>query len=137
MTTSFQTGVVTVSPGDHPLFDLDETDLGNTTRALMEPKNQGTRISATRLIKSRDSSQDLVDQFVDLRMALEALFLRDFTYEHSQEVGFRLSLFGAWFWARISKTGDESAKFCGTPMMRHRQPCTLETSLSPTTVESF
>ena len=38
-----------------------------------------------------------MDQFVDLRMALEALFLRDFTNEHSQEMRFRLSLFGAWF----------------------------------------
>ena len=98
--TNLQTGVVTVSPGDHPLSDLDETDLGNTIRALMEPKYQGTRISATRLIKSRDSSQDLVDQFVDLRMALEALFLKDFTNEHSQEMRFRLSLIGAWFLGR-------------------------------------
>ncbi len=91
------TGVVTVSPGDQPLSDLDETDLGNTVRALMESNYKGTRTSVTRLIKSKDSKQGLVDQFVDLRMALEALFLRDFTNEHSQEMRFRLSLFGAWF----------------------------------------
>ena len=93
---SFQTGVVTLSPGDHSLCDLDEPSLGDTIRALMEPKYKGTRISATRLIKSRDSRQGLVDQFVDLRMALEALFLRDFANERSQEMRFRLSLFGAW-----------------------------------------
>ena len=94
---NFQTGVVTISPGDHPLSDMDESRLGHTIRALIEPKHRGTRISATRLIKSRDSHQGLVDQFVDLRMALEALFLKDFTNEHSQEMRFRLALMGAWF----------------------------------------
>lgn len=94
---SFQTGIVTLSPGDHPLSDLDESGLGDTIRALMEPKYKGTRISAARLIKSKDSRPGLVDQFVDLRMALEGLFLRDFANEHSQERRFRLSLFGAWF----------------------------------------
>ena len=94
---SFQTGVVTLFPGDHSLSDLDEPGLGDTIRALMEPKYKGTSISATRLIKSKDTRQDLVDQFVDLRMALEALFLRDFANERSQEMRFRLPLFGAWF----------------------------------------
>ena len=93
----FQTGVVTLSPGEHTLSDLDQSELGNTIRSLMEPKYKGTRISATRLIKSKDSHQDLVDQFVDLRMALELLFLKDFTNEQSQEMRFRLSLIGAWF----------------------------------------
>ena len=95
--TDLQTGVMTLSPGDHTLSDLDEPGLGHIIKALMEPKFQGTRISSKRLVKSRDSSQGLVDQFVDMRMALEALFLRDFTNEQSQEMRFRLSLFGAWF----------------------------------------
>lgn len=30
-------------------------------------------------------------------MALEALYLRDFANEYSQEMRFRLALFGAWF----------------------------------------
>ena len=93
----FLTGVVTISPGDHGLSDLDQSELAHTISALMETNHQGTRIAASRLIKSRDSDQSLVDQFVDLRMALEALFLRDFTNEQSQEMRFRLSLFGAWF----------------------------------------
>lgn len=99
---SFQTGVTTISPADDSLSDLDKADLGYTVKALMEPKYKykGTRTSATRFIKSKDSSQGLVDQFVDLRMALEALFLRDFANELSQEMRFRLSLFGAWFLGR-------------------------------------
>lgn len=94
---NFQTGVVTLSPGDHPLSDLEESVLGHTIGALMEPRYKGTGTSATRLIKSKDSRQGLVDQFVDLRMALEALFLKDFANEQSQEMRFRLSLIGAWF----------------------------------------
>ena len=38
----------------------------------------------------------LADQFIDLRIALEALYLKDFTGEQSQEMRFRLALFGAW-----------------------------------------
>ena len=93
----FLTGVVTISPEDHGLSDLDQSELGQTINDLMKNNHQDTRIAASRLIKSRDSAQSLVDQFVDLRMALEALFLRDFTNEQSQEMRFRLSLFGAWF----------------------------------------
>lgn len=97
MGENIATGVVTLSPADDSVSDLDEADLGYTVTALMEPENKGTRISAARLMKSKDSRQGLVDQFVDLRMALEALFLRDFANERSQEMRFRLSLFGAWF----------------------------------------
>ena len=97
MSENWQTGVVTVSPGDQALSDLDEAELGHTISALMEMTNKRARVSAARLAKSKDSRQDLVDQYVDLRMALEALFLRDFTNEQSQEMRFRLSLIGAWF----------------------------------------
>ena len=34
--------------------------------------------------------------YIDLRIALESLYLRDFANEHSQEMRFRLALFGAW-----------------------------------------
>lgn len=97
MSENWQTGVVTVSPGDQALSDLDEAELGHTITALMEMTNKRARVSAARLAESKDSRQDLVDQYVDLRMALEALLLRDFTNEQSQEMRFRLSLIGAWF----------------------------------------
>ena len=38
----------------------------------------------------------IVDQLIELRIALEALYLKDFTNERSQEMRFRLALFGAW-----------------------------------------
>ena len=37
-----------------------------------------------------------MDQYIDLRLALESLYLKDFVNEHSQEMRFRLALFGAW-----------------------------------------
>ena len=48
-------------------------------------------------MKSKNPADGLVDQFVDLRMAIESLFLQDFANENSQEMRFRLALFGAWF----------------------------------------
>ena len=38
----------------------------------------------------------LEDRYIDLRVALEALYLKDFMNEQSQEMRFRLALFGAW-----------------------------------------
>ena len=39
---------------------------------------------------------ELEDKYIDLRVALEAIYLKDFMNEHSQEMRFRLALFGAW-----------------------------------------
>ena len=36
------------------------------------------------------------DRFIDLRVALEALYLKKFKGEQNQEMTFRLALFGAW-----------------------------------------
>ena len=54
------------------------------------------RTAISRWMKSKDRRQSLGDCFIDLRIALESLYLRDFLNEHSQEMRFRLSLFGAW-----------------------------------------
>ena len=48
-----------------------------------------------RWIKSK-TDQLLPDSFIDLRIALESLYLKDFLNEYSQEMRFRLSIFGAW-----------------------------------------
>ena len=56
------------------------------------------RIAADRWRRSKrsDGYARLVDQYIDLRLALESLYLKDFVNEHSQEMRFRLALFGAW-----------------------------------------
>ena len=38
----------------------------------------------------------IVDRLIELRIALEALYLKDFANEKSQEMRFRLALIGAW-----------------------------------------
>ena len=47
-------------------------------------------------MRSKDDEAEFVDRFIDLRIALESLYLKDFPNETSQEMRFRLSLFGAW-----------------------------------------
>ena len=55
------------------------------------------RTSISRWMKSKGSRNVLVDSFIDLRIALETLYLQDFLNETtSQEMRFRLPLFGAW-----------------------------------------
>ena len=49
----------------------------------------------------------LEDAYIDLRIALESLYLRDFANEHSQEMRFRLALFGAWNLAENAGDLDE------------------------------
>ena len=56
---------------------------------------QVLEVPIQRWIKSK-TDQALPDRFIDLRIALESLYLRDFLNEYSQEMRFRLSLFGAW-----------------------------------------
>ena len=38
----------------------------------------------------------IVDRLIELRIALEALYLKDFANEKSQEMRFRLALIGDW-----------------------------------------
>ena len=48
-------------------------------------------------MKSKDSSDSIADRFIDLRIALESLYLKDFPNGYRQEMRFRLALFGAWY----------------------------------------
>ena len=54
------------------------------------------RIAVDRWRRSKRASASLEDAYIDLRVALESLYLKDFLNEHSQEMRFRLALFGAW-----------------------------------------
>ena len=56
---------------------------------------QVLEVPIQRWVKSK-TDQLLPDRFIDLRIALESLYLKDFLNENSQEMRFRLPLFGAW-----------------------------------------
>lgn len=87
----------TVSGGGGANLEYPESYPADVLDALTEPQFRTLRTVTSRWMKSKNPSDGMVDQFVDLRMALEALFLRDFSDESSGEMGFRLALFGAWF----------------------------------------
>ena len=92
-----QTDMFTASTDVGANLKFREADLTEVLDALMEPRFRKLGTATSRWMKSKNPSDGLVDQFVDLRMAIEALYLQDFASEQSQEMRFRLSLFGAWF----------------------------------------
>lgn len=53
------------------------------------------RIAVDRWRRSKRATHP-VDAYIELRIALEALYLKDFADENSGELRFRLSLMGAW-----------------------------------------
>ena len=91
-------GVETLIPFDRSGPKLSEEHLGDTLKAIKALGSEDrTRTAIARWVKSRAGRQSLVDQFIDLRIALEALYLQDVQDERtSQEMRFRLALFGAW-----------------------------------------
>ena len=69
--------------------------LYETRRSVSAGSTQVLEVPINRWIKSK-TDQLLPDRFIDLRIALESLYLKDFLNENSQEMRFRLPLFGAW-----------------------------------------
>lgn len=74
---------------------LDPSEVDSTISAL-QSANRKLRIAVDRWRRSMVEDAKLEDQYIDLRVALEAMYLKDFMNEHSQEMRFRLALFGAW-----------------------------------------
>ena len=98
---------VRAKPESHPtelelLFDDDwalditEEELGRNLAALVGEHSNQLRVAASRWQRTKNTRASLEDRFIDLRIALESLYLRDFTNEQSQEMRFRLALFAAW-----------------------------------------
>ena len=95
--TSSRTGVTTLLPkGDKLTLDAEESHFYHTLKALKSKESKKIRVAIDRWIMSKDSEKSPVDKSIDLRIALESLYLQDFTNEQSREMRFRLALFGAW-----------------------------------------
>ncbi len=94
--TDYVTDVTTLTFEDAPEIEVDGERLGAVLTALAESSSGSLQIAASRWLRSKDTSPPLKDRFIDLRIALESLYLRDFKNEHSQEMGFRVALFSAW-----------------------------------------
>ena len=81
---------------DDQTLDITEEELGRNLAALAGVRSNQLRVAASRWQSTKNTRASLEDRFIDLRIALESLYLRDFTNEQSQEMRFRLALFAAW-----------------------------------------
>ena len=94
MTSGAERTVIT--PQDDAVPDsIDAREIDLTASAL-QGTNTKFQIAVDRWHRSMNDDAQLEDRYIDLRVALEAIYLKDFTNEHSGEMRFRLALFGAW-----------------------------------------
>ena len=94
--TDHGTGEVKIERADRAsIASLDE---GMVLQAIeaMQGANRKLRIATDRWKRSKRRNAPLEDRLIDLRIALQALCLKDFVNGQSGEMSFRLSLFGAW-----------------------------------------
>ena len=72
---------------------LEQTREIHLTRSSFGEKSRHLDTAVSRWIKSKRSNATLADRFIDLRIALEALYLEN---DHEGERRFRLAVRGAW-----------------------------------------
>ena len=89
-------GIVSIERQDNvSIASLDETELLQLINAL-PGGDRKLRIAVDRWKRSMRPTYPITDRFIDLRIALETPYLKEFPNERSTEMRFRLSLFGAW-----------------------------------------
>ncbi|WP_420615090.1 hypothetical protein [Candidatus Palauibacter sp.] len=100
--------------GDVMTLDLDydavpnpaEDDLQRLGEAL-KAADPRTRVAVARWKRSNDRRKGLTDQFIDLRIALESLFL---PHKSDQQLSFRLALTGAWLLGKEAEERQDAYK---------------------------
>ena len=94
--TGRKPGAVSIERGEYVSITMfDETKLLSMIEGL-QSSDKKLRIAVDRWKRSMRRDIAIVDSLIELRIALEALYLKDFTDEKSQEMRFRLALIGAW-----------------------------------------
>ena len=93
----YSSGVKTLSIDEKNISHLSEKRVSDLISTLSKQNDERLRVALSRWCRSNEPFKTLADQFIDLRIALEALYLRDFNRERNQEMRFRLALFGAWY----------------------------------------
>ena len=96
-TVTMERGVTTIEPGEGPRAQLDRESFAATLNALAADNSDKIRMPASRWLKSRARGTSLTDKFIDLRIALESLFLKAYDPKTRGEMRFRLAIFGAWY----------------------------------------
>lgn len=100
---SEEVGTLYPDGGTGPM--LSEEQLSKTLKSVMSLDSDDTlRIAITRWMRSKDDGAGLVDRFIDLRIALEALYVNQIRLSNNHgEIGLRLSLCGAWHLGKDSE----------------------------------
>ena len=91
-TTQLETGVSTLELPDDDIRDLSGQNIGRLLKEL-HSVDARTRVAVSRWKMAMNRMRGLPDRFIDLRIALESLFLPQ---KPNQELRFRLAVSGAW-----------------------------------------
>ena len=95
--TDHMTGVRTVSIDEKNVRHLSEDRLEHIVLAMARQGEASIDVAISRWCKSKEGFRTLADRFIDLRVALEALYLKNFDRKNRGEMKFRLALYGAWY----------------------------------------
>ena len=93
--TDHRTGARTVSIDEKNVRHLSEDRLKRIILAMA--REASIEVAISRWCKSKEGFRTLADQFIDLRVALEALYLKKLDPKNRGEMKFRLALCGAWY----------------------------------------
>ena len=96
LTTGWAKGGSTLNLKNRPGLQVTNTQLRGTLMTLTAKEKAKTQVAVSRWMSSMHTNRQLEDQFIDLRIALESLYLRDIAKDQRGEMRFRLALFGAW-----------------------------------------
>ena len=116
---SLETGLVSVNsprePGtDLSLKQLEEAQRLVTSLETLRQANHRIWTAISRWIRALQPQAELTDQYIDMRIALEALYLDS----SEGELGFRLATTGAWHlgrsWSEREELQQDLKKFYGT-----------------------
>ena len=96
ISTSAMTGAITLSIGEQHISVLSEEKLGKLISSVTKNSDNKIDMAISRWCDSKESFRGIANQFVDLRIVMESLYMRKFKGERNQEMSFRLAHFGAW-----------------------------------------
>ena len=91
--TNMETGISTVDVSDDDIRAVSEERIGAILQGLQHADDR-TRMAVARWKMAKNAARDLRNRLIDLRIALESLFL---SAQPNHEMGFRLAATGAWF----------------------------------------
>ena len=103
----FRTGAWSITIEENLLSEVTAERIGHLIGSMNEHKRIGIDIVISRWCKSHESFRSLEDRFIDLRIALEALYLKDIRDKYRGEMRYRLALCGAWHLGASSKERKE------------------------------